>query len=533
MSFGRRTAQLPVSNAWTSLAPVGGINDADPLASMEPQFAIMLRNWFPGNSALVSRVGYREWVTGLTLPVKTLMPYYNMAGQAELFAATDGGIYDVTVSSDAPAPVHPSTNGYYKHTMFGNVGNQYLIAVNGGTDPSVLYDGTSWVDFIQTGAPAAPGEIDGVNPDTFSHVTTFKNRLWFVQQDTATAWYLPVDSTSGTASPFYLTSLFRRGGKLLAIIGWSYDGGHGLDDKMVFISDVGEVVVYGGSDPDDSTTWALQAILYISQPLGDKSFNEVGGDVMITTKYGIVSLNRTLVNAEASVQNEGSISKRINRTINQLIEAGLYGRQWELHNLQPMQALAVVIPKSGENRAIQYVMNLLTGAWSQYDLPARTMAISQDSIYFGTEDGRVCTHTPYSYIDNVARDGTGGVPIECEVFSAFSYMDDTTHLKHWKLVRPIFQASRAPHYLLRLNTDFNVLGLAGAPAPIPPELFGPSLWDEAIWDESTWVSRDAVFRPWVGVAAIGFCAALRMKVSTTTRVAFTAIEYVFETGGIV
>lgn len=539
MPYGRKTAQVRVSQTWSTLAPVGGINDTDPLAAMGPEYCIKLRNWYPGNAALTVRVGYQEWVTGLEKPVKTLMPYFDMGGQLNLFAATDDGIYDVTTSADSPPVAHPTGDGYYKFAMFGakEGGNQYLVAVNGATEPSCLFDGSTWTNFTEAGTEAeanAPGKVFGVDPATFSHVAAFKHRLWFVQAGSTTAWYLPPDALGGKATAFYVGGLFRLGGRLLAIVGWSYDGGNGLDDKLVFISDVGEIVVFSGDNPDDADNWSLQAVLYLSKPLGERCFAEVGGDVMITTKYGIVSLTRALMSAVGTQENEDTISKRINRTLNQLVQSKKYGEAWELYNLQAMQSLALTVKDNGiNNPPIQYVMNLLTGAWTLYDFPIQTMVACKDVIYFGTADGRVMFLTQGQYKDNVNRDGSGGVPIQCEIFTAFSYMGEPTLLKHWKLFRPIFQSVQKPNFAMRLNTDFAIQSLSITPAPPPPEDLGLSLWDHAIWDQSKWAAQDEVFRPWVGVSALGFCAALLMKINTTSRISLTAMEYVFEPGGIV
>jgi hypothetical protein len=533
MPFGRNAPQQQVSKAWSTLAPVGGINDLDPLAAMGPEYCLRLKNWFPGNTSPVSRQGYREWATNLGMPVRSLMPYYDMTGVFHLFAATDVGIYDVTNQTDAPPIVHPTENGYYKHVTFGNVANQFLVAVNGGSDPSALFDGTNWIDFVQTSTPTSPGEVSGIDPGTFSHVTAFKRRLWFVQSDTTTAWYLPTDAVAGVATPFYLSGLFKKGGRLLFIIDWSVDSSAGLDNKLVFVSDLGEAIVYAGNDPDDALSWSLEASIFIAPPMGDKAYMEIDGDILIVTTFGLKSLTRALVGKYGQTDADETISKRINRTLNQLIETGRYGTFWEVHNLQSVQALSIMVPPSGTAPAIQFTMNILTGAWADYDMPINCATTMKSNIYFGTTDGRVCLHGGNNYLDGVLLDGTGGDPVEGEIFTAFTYMDVPTQLKHWKLVRPIFQASRAPNFLLKLNTDFATDLLIGSPAPPDPRNVGPTLWDHAIWDESTWMARDEVYRPWVGVSALGFCCALLMKTSTTTRLAFTAIEYVYEEGGIV
>lgn len=532
MPFSKNSAQRRVSIIKSSIAPLGGINDVDPLANMGEEFCIQLLNWIPGNSALKARQGYREWVTNLGLPVKTLMFYSKMDGTLKLFASTDVGIYDVTNSAPVPVLSKAVSQGFFKYINFGNVANQYLVVVNGTADPSLLYDGTSWIEFTQSATPTTPGQIKGVDPNIFSHVMSFQRRLWFVQDSSMTAWYLPIDAVAGEAKPFYLTGVFKRGGKLLYIIDWTVDGGDGIDNKLVFVSSNGEVAVYSGTDPDNAQTWSLDAVFFMGRPTGDKSFTEFGGDVFLNTSYGIVPLSKVLVGKMNESPNQQAISKRINRTLNALILTKKYPPNWELHNFPMLQAVVLVIPPTSTEPAIQFVMNSLTGAWTRLDLPVNCGMVARDIYYFGTTDGRVCMYGNENYLDDVKLDGTGGKPVICSLFSAYSYMGDPTTLKHWKLIRPIFQSDQPPSYLVHLNTDFDIAALAGNPAPPGAEQTNP-IWDTAIWDQAFWSSSFTVYRPWIGVSAMGFCCALLMKAATNDLTTLVAVEFVYEPGGAI
>jgi hypothetical protein len=239
-----------------------------------------------------------------------------------------------------------------------------------------------------------------------------------------------------------------------------------------------------------------------------------------------------LVGTANQTPNDDAISKRISRTINRIILSKQYVLNWELHNVPVLQAVVLVIPPVGTNPAIQFVMNSLTGAWTRLDMPINTGIVANGDFYFGTVDGRVCLYGAGNYLDNVKIDGTGGDPVICSLFSAYSYMGDPTTLKHWKLIRPIFQSDQPPSYLVHLNTDFNIAALAGNPSPPAEEQTNP-LWDSAIWDQAFWSSSFTVFLPWTGVSALGFCCALLMKVATNDLTTLVAIEYVYEKGGAI
>jgi len=526
-----RRQQKQVAKVKVLPAPTGGINDLDPLPNMGEAYSLSLVNWFPNNSALTSRSGYKEWCINLDGVVQTMMTYRDMSGTRALFAATNTNIYDVTAASDAPVAVQETNNGLYKFINFSTVSKTYLICVNGGSDPSLFYDGTDWADFIEKTGPTAPGEIEGVNPNSFSHVMSFKRRLWFVEQDSMTAWYLPIDSLGGVAKPFYLGGVFQRGGNLVYSATWSTETSAGIDNYLVFVSSAGEVAIYEGDDPDNAETWQNVGLAFDGAPSGQRSYADFGGDIIMLNTTGVVPLSAVTKGLMEVTPEEQIFSKRINKTLNRLRRSNLYPNQWDIVNLPQQQAIAVVIPPIGELPGIQYVMNVLTGAWAKWTLPATCIAgnFTNNEIFFGG-DGVVYILTGAK--DEVKFDGTGGLPVQCDLFTSYNYLDSPGIQKHFKLLRPMFQSSVAPSYLLTLGVDFDIESLAGNPLP-PAEGGQVYLWDDAIWDNAFWSAQNLISRPWVGVSAIGFSVALLLKVATVSQTSFVAYELVYEDGGIV
>lgn len=524
-----RKFQRRVSQVVSLAAPTGGINDLDPLASMGSEFCIDLENFYPQTGSLNTRQGYREHVTGLGSSVKTLMNYAAPDGTVELFACTDIGIYDVTNSTDAPVKVYDLTYGEVEWCMFSNIAGNFMVVTN-GVDNAILYDGTTWKSFVESDTPTAPGEIKGVDPSTLTGVTSHKGRLWFVKQDSMQAFYMPFEAIAGEAKPFYLGGSLPRGGYLVEIVTWSLDSGSGLDDKLAFFSSQGEFLIYGGTDPADSTTWQLESMFFISAPIGNSPTCELGGDVILLTRNGVIPLS-SVVKGEASIAvSNSALSKRISRTLNRIVNSRFYTPNWEISNIPVLQALVVNIPATSDEPARQYVMNSLTGAWTRFNLPIRCTGLSGGKLYFGTADGRVCLYGGVT-LDNVLRDGTGGEEIICSMFSAYNYFGDPTTNKHFKLVRPIFQAVTPPGYKLRLNVDYDITALGGNP-PAPGPEGDKYLWNavNSIWNQAFWASQGTNYHPWTGVVGLGFCAALLMKVNASETANFAALEVVFEAG---
>src|SRR3990172_2984729 len=529
--FTKTNRARATSRAAAAPAASGGLNDLDPLPLMDPQYAISLLNFFPDTGLLRTRAGYKEWATSFVAPVDTLMVYRSTDGTNQLFAATAAGIYNVSSPTQAPTLVKAATNGKWSWTNYANVSGQYLVAVN-GVDPGVIYDGTSWISMTQTDTPVNVGDIKGISPTQLSHVLPHKGRIWFLQVDSRTSWYWPTDAVAGEVKPFYLGGVLKRGGLLLAMATWSLDSGDGLDDKLVFFSSVGEVAGYAGTDPASVNSWGLEALYFTSTPLGARGIADFGGDTVLLSRQGILPLSKVVQGSATSALYSETLSRRVNRSINRLAVKTDFVRSWEIFTAPVFEALIVNVPQGSNTSALQFVMNLQTGAWTTYDLPASTFAFYNNVLFFGTEDGRVMQHSSDIGLDNTLFDNTGGVPVNSYLMTAYSYFGDPTSIKHFKFVRPIFVADHPPKYKLRAAVDYELLRFAGNPSP-PGASSQNALWDFALWDQAFWAGAGETYRPWVGVDAMGYAGALQLKVSSNAPVQLVALEWVLSSGGMI
>src|SRR5690606_33667887 len=72
-----------------------------------------------------------------------------------------------------------------------------------------------------------------------SYAWVYKNRIWFLQKDSLSAWYLPVDQIAGELTEFPLGGVLGKGGQLAIGTTWSQDLGDGLNALCAFISSEG------------------------------------------------------------------------------------------------------------------------------------------------------------------------------------------------------------------------------------------------------------------------------------------------------
>lgn len=519
----RRTSQIR-----TVGAPTGGIDDTSSLENMEPQFALDILNMFPAATELVVRYGYEEWVTGFSAPVRTIMSY-NGGTVSRLLAATDDGIYNITSPGAVGASIKTITDGRLNTTMFSNVANQYLIGCNGGSDPNWLYNGTSFTNFVFDATPVNPGEIDGVNPDVWCNVCSHKKRLWFVQENSMTAWYLPVDSIGGVAKPFYLGGVFSRGGKLVNIMTWSLDAGYSVDDILIFQSSNGEIAGFAGTDPDNAGTWWQEAVYFIGAPMGDRTNTDLSGDLAMLTSYGLIPISKIIANTNQAGPSEDALSKRISKTLNTIVRNRANNPLWEIITLPTLQYCMIIIPAALDLPATQYVMNMVTGAWGRFTLPMLTAANYNEELYFSDD-----VSTVYKYgnvfTDGVTLAGGEGETILSGFMQAYYNFGAPEHNKHYKLVRPIFSGITRPSYLIDISADYEPGGLDSLGTPPSVAIAASNVWDVGLWDVATWANVATSHFEWNGVDGVGYSAALIIKMNTRLDTSYVSCNWAFESG---
>lgn len=509
-------------------APLGGINARDSIANMPPEFAIDMLNFLPGSRSIQCRQGYSKWVTGLPT-VKTLAAHIAMSGDYRLFGFTDSGVYDVTTKASTPTVSKAITNGFVSSIMFSTVGGQYLVCCN-GTDSAFMYNGASWITWTQVTTPAAPGEIKGINPNKFIAVHSHKRRLWFIEKDSMTAWYLPVDSVGGEAKPFYLGSIFQRGGKLRNIYTWSLDSGSGLDDILVFQSDQGELAGYEGSDPDIATDWSLSAVHYVAPPFSSRAGVDMGGDLALLTTAGIYQVSKIIAGlGSVETSSEDTLSYNIGPLMSKLVLERGEAIGWELRIFSAFNLLILLVPAYATYPTIQYAMNLQTGAWGRLDMPMQTALAVKDKFYFSDNAGSVYLYGGGVYVDNLSFDGTTYDTILASFQQAYNYFDSRGKNKHFNLIRPIWIAQYPPAYLLTISCDYAPQSIDSLPTP-PTELSTTPYWDSAIWDSAMWAPDIATQFRWDGLSGLGYCASLVVSVRINKPTELVSCDWAYDIG---
>lgn len=489
--------------------PWRGLNLRDRMEEGSVEYATIMDNIIAENGEGIVRNGSSSHMTGFTADedVESLM-VYSSGTEDKLFAACDGAIYDATTAGAVGSAVVSSLSGNrWIDTMFATTSGNYMVIAN-GADSVRNFDGSSWT------TPS----ITGVTSADLDYVTSHKGRLFFIEKNTLSLWYLATNAIAGAATEFPVGALCQRGGRLVAVSSWSVDAGDGQDDLLVMITSNGEVLVYSGTDPGNN--YALVGIFRTDRPLGNRCMVKYGGDLIILTRSGPVSCSE-LMNAPDVTENRFSELVRP-----AFIENGIsYGSNfgWQSLHYTSRGWLVFNIPSASVNSAnIQYVFN--DGAWFRFTgMDAACWAEMGGNLYFGTT---AAVHRA----DNSSASGDNSTAVLSTVQWAWSRFK-TAQVKRFTMARPHIIAGVTPSPYIEMKTDYDTSGLTNQPTVTAAE---GATWDVSAWDETAWSGSEFTFAQWIGLANIGTVGALRVAFSNTApvEIRLQSCEIVFETGGI-
>ena len=411
----------------------------------------------------------------------------------------------VTITGATPTDY----NGTYVITVTGANTFTYTMATTPSGNASVV--GTYVIGFYVT----------GVNSNTFVNVNLFKNRLYFTQNNSMNVWYLPTNALGGAAQVLNFGGIARNGGFIQAMGTWTLDAGYGVDDFAVFLTNMGEVIVYQGTDPSSATTWALKGVFQIGYIFSRRCLFKWAGDLLILTNDGLVPLTADLQSSR--------LDPRINLT-DKIFQAvatatSLYSTNfgWQIMYFAKPQMLILNIPISGGTQ--QYVMHTITKSWANFtNIGAACFEMYYDNCYFGGN----------GFVGQFWNgDSDAGTNINAVAQQAYNYFDARGQLKRFSMVRPIIQTDNGvPTILAGMSYDFDAANPQNS-LSYNPAVSQVGLWDTAKWDNNIWTAGLITTKQWQGVTGIGYAASFTLNIaSQNIELHWDSTDFVMEKGAV-
>lgn len=503
-------------------APVRGWIANEGLARPKPGGAMLLENWFPTATGIRMRSGSELYATvgDGSAPVASLFSF-SEGNNEKLFAATASAIYDITTVADSAvspaAAVSTLTSGDWVACQFTTAGGTFLRLVNGADAPRV-FDGTTW------GTTPA---ITGATPEDLNYVWAFKNRLFFVEKNSLSAWYLPVDSIGGAAVELPLGAVFSFGGSLLFGSAWSLDTGSGLSEQCVFVTTEGEVAVYQGSDPSSASTWEKVGVYRIGRPLGKKAWFRAGGDLVIATDIGLIPLSQAIQRDVAALA-PASVSYPIETEWNRMV-ADYSGAAWHSVVWPTKRMVLVAAPAAANTRHEMPVVNARTGAWSIYTgWRATCLQVFGERCFFGSVSGKV--------VEAEVGGNDQGATYTATAVPQFDDLKSPASLKIAGLARAVYLAPITINLRLSVQKDY---AISLPPAPDVGAVPATNLWGTGVWGASTWATAREM-RPWAkwqSVSGAGSALAVAIQITSGApappAVELVRIDLTYDLGDLV
>lgn len=494
---------------FTLPAPLEGWDTETPVRELPPTRARVLDNYIPKGQSLAMRKGYAPHATGLGASVETLMPY-NAGAASVMFAAAGSKIYNVTTAGAVGAAVVTALSGArFWHQNFSTPGGSFLYVVN-GLDAPRYFNGTTWT--VPT--------ITGVTPADLIAVAESKQRLFFVVKNTMKFAYFPVETISGAIATYNLGSVFKRGGRLVAISTLTHDGGAGPEDYTVFLTSEGEVAVYRGSNPADALDWGLVGNWFVGEPIGDRPLVDLDGDVGVITRNGLVPVSQVFT-GDAATNPMLYMTQRISSGFLSVSVPGAALNGWEAHTYPGGDIFFINAPVNATT-AYQFVRHKNTGGWSRFTgLNAACWALFQGKLYFGGFDGN-------TYLADTAYQDNGG-DIVGRLFTGWSSLGSRA-LKNMLLGRVVSSTETGASVAFVCRTDYDdTLPIPAAPAST---LTNAGIWDVSLWDQCVWGGADLNTKQWRCVSGLGHSISVALESrSRQSLFALNAIDLTFNYGG--
>jgi hypothetical protein len=411
----------------------------------------------------------------------------------------------ITVTGASPSDY----NGTFIITVLNSTQFNYTMATTPATNATV------------NGSYTVLG-ISGVDSSTFINVNLFKNRLYYTQKDTLKVWYLGVNAIAGAAHVLDFGGIARMGGYIQAMGTWTLDAGQGADDYAVFVTSMGEVIVYNGTDPTDAATWALKGVWQLGQTFNRRCFFKWAGDLLLLTQDGLVPLSSALQSSRLDPRI--NLTDKIYYAVSQAA-TDFYDRfGWQINYFASQNMLILNIPV--DTGTEQYVMHTITKSWAKFtNIPANCWEVNGTAgIYFGS-NGFVGKF--YDGYDDAGNN------ILATAQQAYSYFDSPGQLKRFMLVRPTLQTyNGVPTVLCGISVDYDTQNQLNQ-VSFNPNIINIGKWDVSTWDNANWGGGNVTTKIWQGVTGLGFAGSVNLNIASSgIELHWLSTDYVMERGGV-
>lgn len=346
MRAARSSGGIGLSREFDVPLPLKGLFTRAKTAELSGLYAAELKNWRSNGTYLTTRPGL-SW-QGSPSPVRQRIPFE--------FASATGYIElrDTEARFGSLNYVRPFDGRATTAVISGHV-----IMADGLANPT-LFNGEEFIEGNWTTGT-------NVDPKSFDGVLAHHDRLFFWKANGSDVefYYGDIGAITGALTRFPLGRLGNITGRILTMRSLTINAGNDYDDVLAIFTTTGQIIVYSGLNPGDEDDWRLSARVQAAPPLSVRGFTQVGSDLWMMTRTGIVSVADSLQRSVLALVS--TISEQIHSEIIRLVEAG--SATWSLHTAP--DGSMVIINRVSDMGAEQFILYMDSRTWATADMQVR------------------------------------------------------------------------------------------------------------------------------------------------------------------
>ena len=216
--------------------------------------------------------------------------------RSSMFAGNATKLYDVTTVHASRWSRRARPPAITPPRSWPTPGGDWLIAVNDAGDPPLRYrrhdvdDAERQPDPTLTRRRRRPPTLSRTARNLV-YVCKYRNRFFFIERNSMNAWYLPLNAVGGAL--LHDPAVGRRHqGRQAAVLRHVVDRRRRRHRRQAgVLTDLGELLIFTGSDPSSAANWRQEGRYTMSPPLGMNAHLAIGGDLLIATVDGIVPMS--------------------------------------------------------------------------------------------------------------------------------------------------------------------------------------------------------------------------------------------------
>lgn len=484
--------------------PVLGWNTVDPISEMDPRYAIEAEGYISHGATVDLLEGSSVYTTGLGGAPVGLFESAKLSGTRKLLAvANDERPYECPngAATDLSSGGTRKVSVTARAVMFSNT-----LFLKGWDDS---YDVVSWNGTsANVDLPAFTGP-SGDDKALFCPAV-YKGRLYFCGYRALSVWYTSTEGAVTGALTELPLAIFHQLGGELSFCGPASKMGDINQEYFVTISNQGEVLVFQGKNPSDST-WAIVGRYFMPPPVGVRSFFYWGPNLVIITVQGLLMLSEVFSgNSDLNFLSDKINPDFVAATNTTVADGNLASGCW-----YPRGNFIVINFPVINDQYQAFIMSTVNRSW--WKLPqairfAYGYGLLNNELYFGGNGTRVLKMTGYTEVAGDGTTTTRSPKLRC----AFNYLDNRSTLKQPTQATVIVKESEG--LSLNVNCDVDYTDTTSTSSIV----------------DLTDTAYKLYNRP-AGLTAKGFGKAVSIRFDgsvTTKRRSIQAIEVFWEEGDI-